>query len=304
MEQLDYSDDIDLYLLEGGYSLQRAPYLPFVKHWAVYRRLTEDFAQSFAGQASDLEGVTFCFWILLDGRPVGGAVLLPNNLGDLFLIPPFDNDFALMEAILPLLVRWSDEKKPIRAQGIADRHLATVQRFGFRLEESRHWMIRPAARLSTRFDDRFELRPLKPEDGPAIASLLEGSFAGGIGHYGAKDRQAHLASVLRFFEDYQAESPCGRASVGVRETKSDMLAAVCMVNLHKALPAVQFIAVAPEYRMHGLASNLLRRAITKLEPDFDWVKLVVTVGNPAEAIYHKMGFVAGDTLHTLAIPSS
>lgn len=302
MTQLAYSDEVDNYPLERGYALQRAPYLAFVNHWAVYRRLTEDFAQSFAGQGADLEGVPFCFWILREERPVGGAVLLPNNIGDLFLIPPYDDDFALMQAILPLLVHWSDDRKPIRAQGIADRHLPTFRRFGFRLEESRHWMIRPAAQLTTRWDPRFELRPLKPDDGPAIASLLESSFAGGIGHYGSRDRQAHLASVLRFFEDYQADSVCGQASVAIMDEESDSLVAVCMVNEHKDLPAIQFIAVAPDYRMHGLASNLLRRAITMLEPAYEWVKLVVTVGNPAEAIYHKMGFVAGDTLNSLSIP--
>ncbi|MBV7336402.1 hypothetical protein KFU94_50860 [Chloroflexi bacterium TSY] len=125
MDYSTYSQDTDRYELKQGFSLHRASNVAFVKAWVVYRRVNEDFTQSFAEQYSDLKDVPFCFWICQDGRKVGGVVMLPNNIGDFFLIPPFTDAFAVLQAILPLLRHWSDPGKDIHAQAMSLHYLDT-----------------------------------------------------------------------------------------------------------------------------------------------------------------------------------
>jgi ribosomal protein S18 acetylase RimI-like enzyme len=293
-----YRDKTDVYQLQQGYALQRADYATFIDHWVIYRRLNEDFAQSFVAQQQDLEGVTYCFWITRNGRSEGGVVLLPNNIGDFFLIPPFSDAFAVLRVIIPLLVDWSLPSKPIHAQGISSQYLPTFQQFGFRVQESRHWMIRPTAVLPTQWQQGYAIRPCRPNDAPAIATLLHDAFTGGIGRFGKRTLSVHQNSVNQFFDSFEADSPAGQASIIV---EAEELAGVCLVNLHKGLPAIQFTAVSPIHRRHGLATNMLCHALTMLAPAYNWAKLAVTIGNPAESVYHKMGFIAGDTLHTLII---
>lgn len=107
---------------------------------------------------------------------------------------------------------------------------------------------------------------------------------------------------MEFFENFDGESACGRASALVLEKASGRIAAVCMVEIHKHLPTIRFVAVAPNYQRCGLATKLLKTAINTLAADYDWVKLAVTEGNPAVIVYQKLGFLTGDILHQLSKP--
>ncbi|MCP5100421.1 MAG: GNAT family N-acetyltransferase [Chloroflexi bacterium] len=304
MTNPSYSNEVDFYELPQGYTLHRAANDEFINAWVIYRNYNEDFAQNFNDQRQELAGVPFCFWIIQNEHRVGGVVLLPNNIGDFFLIPPFPDASDVLQAVMHLLFAWSLPSKPIRAQGISQQYLQSFQQMGFQLQESRHWMIRPTAVSPTTWPAQYTVRPLHPTDTDLIAHLLLDAFKGGIGQYGTRDLEAHQGTVSRFFETFDADTPCGQASLLISDKQTQETAGVCMVNLHKGLPTIQFTAVSPTHRRNSLATIMLTHAISTLAPAYDWVKLAVTIGNPAELVYQKMGFMAGDTLHTLinAVP--
>lgn len=297
-----YSHDIDTYDLSQGHSLHRAQNHEFIKAWVVYRNLNEDFTQSFAARLSELDGVPFCFWVQSDAKRVAGLVMLPNGIGDFFLIPPEQDAALIVTAVMPLLDHWSDSSKPIGAQAIATAYLDAFQQAGFSLQESRFWMIRPTAQINSDWTAEWRVSSLNPEQPEALASLLEASFSGGVGQYGTRDFEAHLKSVNNFFEDYTSDSACGQASAMIINKQTNEFAGLCMVDMHNHLPAIRFVAVHPDYQRRGLATNLLKRAICQLEPHHDWVKLAVSIDNPAVSVYRQLGFLESDTLHQLVKP--
>ena len=299
-----YSNEIDDYDLQEGYRLTRAQTEEFSKWWVVYRDVNEDFAQSFAETQKDLEGVPFCFWVELDHTRVAGVVMLPNGIGDFFLIPPESDAEKLLSIIMPLLEVWSDEQKPIGAQAIPAQYQNAFQAHGFVLQESRHWMIRPTAKIDVKLASEWQMKPLAPQSADEIAKLLEDAFKGGVGQYGRRDFAAHLASVEQFFENYDVDSPCGRASGAVYEQATSKLAAVNMVDLHKGLPTIRFVAVSPEFQRRGLATQLINHAINMVEPTYNWIKLAVTVDNSAVATYQKIGFIPSGILCQLIRPAN
>ncbi|RRO20539.1 GNAT family N-acetyltransferase [Saccharopolyspora rhizosphaerae] len=57
---------------------------------------------------------------------------------------------------------------------------------------------------------------------------------------------------------------------------------------------------APAYA--GLGGLLLRRALARLDEQYARVGLAVTVGNPAQRLYRRLGFEVTDTTMTFAVP--
>ncbi len=205
---------------------------------------------------------------------------------------------------MPLLEHWSNNQKPIGAQAIAPHYIEAFQQVGFVLGESRFWMIRPIEPLLDHWSSEWILSPLASTKASEIAALLEDAFSESIGQYGKRDLAAHLVSVAHFFENYDEDSDCGRASTMIVDKQPAKIAAVCMVDMHKRMPTIRFVAVTPNCRRRGLATKLLKRAINTLAPEYDWVKLALTDGNPAVAVYQNLGFVAGEPLHQLLKPAS
>jgi GNAT superfamily N-acetyltransferase len=299
MNYQKYSSEINKYELGQGFYLQRAENPEFTKFWVVYRNVNEDFAQSFKETQQELTGVPFCFWIMSEKYRIGGAVLLPNGIGDFFLIPPADDAQKILALVMPLLETWSDDQKLIGAQAIQPQYLEAFQSVGFVLEESRFWMIRPTEKIKMEPPNNWSLQVLTVGKSEEIAQLLKSAFSGGVGQYGARDYEAHLSSVEQYFESFEEKSVCGQASTISIDKESGQVLGVCMVEIHKGLPSIRFVAVAPNFQGQGIAKNLINHAINTLEPKYDWVKLAVSVENPAVNVYRKLGFVPSDTLSQL-----
>ena len=297
MQIQTYSNEIHLYNLEEGYSLQRADNQEFTKYWAVYRASNEDFTQSFTQMQEELAGVPFCFWVLNGETRVAGMVMLPNGIGDFFLIPPETDGVKILNIVMPLLAQWSD--KTIKAQEIVSAYLGAFQEVGFNLQESRMWMIRPTQSFEINWPAEWTIEGLKADQSEEIAALFERAFSGSVGEYGTRDLEAHLSSVNNFFGKYAAEDVCGKASALVKDKHTQQVIGGCLVELHHEIPSLRFIAVDPNHGRKGMGTLLLRRAIHTLAGKYNWVKLAVTVGNPAVGLYQNEGFISGDVTHTL-----
>lgn len=129
----DFLRDTETYTLKHGFSLQKAETDTYRKYWAVYRNVGEDFTLDYATRADDLAGLPFGFWIIQDEKRIGGCVMFPNMMGDMFLIPPFSDFYAALDAFFPLLWHWSDGTQPIGADAILPEQVQAFQRMGFRI---------------------------------------------------------------------------------------------------------------------------------------------------------------------------
>ncbi|WP_420799799.1 GNAT family N-acetyltransferase [Paenibacillus mesophilus] len=83
------------------------------------------------------------------------------------------------------------------------------------------------------------------------------------------------------------------ASSLVINKSSNEMVAVCLISLWEELPLVSDIAVIPRYRSNRIASKLLRKALTVLNEEYEILRLFVTIGNSAEALYYNLGFYPG-----------
>lgn len=292
----DFSRETERYDLPNGYALTNVDSTEYGRYWAVYRGINENFVLDYATIAQELAGVPFCYWISHHDKRLGGCIMLPNNIGDMFLIPPFSDWDAVLWAILPLLHHWSD--KPIQAQQILEEQVPAMQRMGFRITQSRRFMIRPTDILDEIALDDFTVKLPKSNDTDAIAALFHMAFSTSTDmEYKERSLEQHLQSVNSYFEQLTPDDICHRASALVYE--NDTLIAASLIQVNKAMPSIRFVAVHPDTQRRGIASRLTKRAITTLHDDYAYVTLAVTDGNPAQALYYQMGFKPTDALYSM-----
>ena len=89
------------------FTLEQADSAEFARWWVVYRRTNEDFSQSFAAQYHNVDDVPYCQWIMQDGQRVGGLIMVGQNVGDFFLIPPFQDAYAALKGTYTSLFPFS-----------------------------------------------------------------------------------------------------------------------------------------------------------------------------------------------------
>lgn len=289
--------------LNDGFALKRADPNAFARHWALYRGIDEDFAPGLAGRAADLEGIPVGFWLERGGVRIGGLALMPNTVGDLFLIPPFSAADRALAALLPALLARSDRARPIWAQGIVATLLPAFLRCGFSLEEQRRWMAIPTGRALGDAPDLpgdLVATPPTADHAEGIAALLDRAFRGTVGSYGRRELDDWRTSMTRYLERFDPATPEGAASLLLIGADGEP-AALALYAEHKGLPSLQFLATDPERRRQGVATALLHHGLGRLVADADWLKLAVTCGTAAERLYVDLGFQSGPAVATLRL---
>ena len=298
-----FSKDTTHCELADGYALVSAPERAFGISYAVYRKTNTEFFQTFLEYGSDLEGLHYCFWVTRHGERVGGIIIRPNHIEGLFVIPPFIDAYRVLEAAMPVLLDWSDPTKDIEAVDVLPHELDLYHRLGFRADCIRRHMIRPTQAFDVGWESRFEAIVPAEEHQPAIASLLHESFTGGVAKYGTCGLDDWRTNIARFARR-KTSYPDASTLVFDRDTGALVGACLTWLDVEDAIAGIGWLAVSPSYQRRGLATRMLKRAMTVLSGKCPLVKVQVFVGNPAEALYYRLGFLPGVDRHTLSMPAS
>ncbi|MCA9982984.1 MAG: GNAT family N-acetyltransferase [Anaerolineales bacterium] len=280
------------YPLSGGLTLHKAAESAFVSAWIAYRASQDAAFGALADLRATLAGVPFLYWVQREQQPLAGLIMLPNNIGDFFLIPPQQHCDPILAALLPLLQAWSNPGKPIRAQMIAAEYQAAFVAQGFTVSESRRRMIRPVSPMVSELPAGFQLIPLNESHRPGLPSLLQAGFTGSPGSYGERTVAQWASSVDQFWTNFEPSSALAQACLLVEEVATKEIVAVLMSDRLEGLAAFRFVATLPAYRGRGLARALLVAGLAALAGHEPWVQLTVTCGNPAEILYDRLGFRA------------
>lgn len=277
---------------QTGFNVRQAESREFARYWAVYRG-AEDFPASYVEGSSELVGVPFCRWFYHQGQRVGGCVMRPNHISDIFVIPPFEDWTALVADIQAHIVRQSQAGVPIVAEGIPDEAMSAFEAAGYRLADSQRWLLRPTSTLPED-PEPLRLRPVQTSDAEALTALLQAAYTHGV-H--SPDVQA-VPTVEGYFAQASECLPCHAASACHHDAQGQLCGAV-LLNLHHGQPMFYALAVHPAHRGHGIGRGLIEHAVRELAPHFAYVKLVIQHSNPAQPLFRRLGFAAGKVMHRM-----
>lgn len=100
-----------------------------------------------------------------------------------------------------------------------------------------------------------------------------------------------------------------QASTLVRDAERNLLVGACLISLQRSntrpdnpYACISMIGVRPEYCRQGLATRMVRNALSVLHGHRPILKFGVAAGNPAEAFYQNLGFLAGPAHYVLLMP--
>ncbi|HCQ89062.1 MULTISPECIES: GNAT family N-acetyltransferase [unclassified Clostridium] len=292
----NYSKEIDIYNLGDGYELQRAEQESFSKYYATYYGLQKAngwFKKNYDIMRSIIDEEDECFWILKGGRKIGGALIKPNFIEGVFLIPPYSDEYEVLKKLKEILVYWSDFDKPIEASTVDSSQVELYEKLGFIKVESGRWMIRPTEVFNINWEDDYYVRSPKREDELKMGKLLHEAFQNNEGLNFNYSVDEYTKWVKEYFDSNLDVELLNRASTLVYDKATKELVGVCYISMWQEWPLVSQIAVKPSYAGKGIGTKMLKSALTVLNEEYPVIRLYVHVGNKAEELYHNLGFLKG-----------
>lgn len=294
------------YDLKENYYIEKANVKEFSVYFATYEVFPMNiwFRQGFDVFCSILEGNDSCFWIKNDNGTIGGVLLEPNYMNCLFLIPPHEEYDKVLSYLKDILIVWSDSSRKI-VVGVVKPHLLRYYlRLGFREGESRRCMIRPTETFNVDWDNEYKIVLPAKESLNDIAHLFHESFDGGADNQGKMSAEEHRSEINKYFEEYYDSEILRNASTLIYDKKSNQLVGACLISLWEGWANIYDVAVHPDSRGKSLATNMIKTALNVLKEHYPVLRLFVTLGNGAEMVYHKLGFLAGTETTEMYLPEN
>ena len=284
------SKELTLYDLGDNYSLEKVNWQEFSVYFAVYQIFDDNiwFRQSFKKSCDILESCETCYFIKKEGQRIGGVLLEPNSMYCLILEPPYNDYDTILSKLKQLLLTWSDPLTPIVVGGVKPDHIHYYHRQGFESVESRRCMIRPTELFE--IDWPNDIAIIQPDE--SRKSELSDLFVGAFGESGDAISKRE-ASLDYYFEHVTKGSPLNKASTLLYDQTTHELVGACLISLWEEWPNVFDLAVKPSHQNKGFGTKMIKRVLTELKDYYPVLRLFVTLGNDAEMLYHKMGFLAG-----------
>ncbi len=270
-----------------------------VKHWDLRLAVSQD--NPFASDES-------FFWIKVCEKKVGGVLIEPNVLARIFIIPPFNNFYEILKLLKKLLLKWSDTNKNIYVYQISPEQAHYFEMLGFWPVKNRRWMMRPTEVLDFTWQDNVIVNTPEQNKNIEIARLFYESFKGGVDwQIGVRKNgqgrtyEDYLDEVDNYFSN--TDELLMEASTLIYDKTNNKLIGACLISYLEEWPLIHTVGVHPSYKGRNLAKTMIKKALTVLHKEYSILRLFVTIGNLAEAVYYELGFVSGVEFKNYYLPA-
>lgn len=227
-----------------------------------------------------------CYFVTTsEGEKIGGLILLEDRISFPFLISPFSDRVAFWAFILK-----NFKRKAIR--GVLNDDAKILPMFSYVAKTCGQVMCRPADySLKCELNENFICRQFDLSDSETVAQTLQKSYHGSFleSINGTQTLEQSLSDI-----DYLSKA-YGNLSLSrlVADKNSGEIVGVALCGELNGYIEIGELCVLPQYRGRGIAQFLLTDAVKNAYGKAPYVKLFVRVGNDAQYLYHKLGFVGG-----------
>lgn len=269
----------------------------FAVYQTIYSQADIEMWYDWNARLNDTKWSDDCYFVYCDGEKIGGALIAPNLVMFPFLIAPYCDRRLFWKYILKHARELSYENE-IQFKGMLTDDVAILMSFGVEIWRQRQIMCRPTDNLRYTLHDDFYIETPKKSDISEIANVLRKSFIDGISYrvFGEDDIEQVKTNIRDCYERYQGTNSLNQTVVVKRKANSSIVGG-CIAGINpkmtNAFAGIDELFVLPEYRGEGLAETMLKHSITSAFPVTSVMKLHVLMGNPAESLYRKLGFVSG-----------
>jgi len=302
-----WSKDATSYALSDQFSLLKAE----AKDWNIYYSVYYNQAYNgfFKEYGYEVHDSDHLFWIFRGESKVGGVIVSENTMSNLFFIPPFNDELKLVKLLKQLLIDFSDGSRDILVFDVLPPQVDLFARAGFWIGAERsRWMQRPTEVIDIEWDDDLRIeKPRRLANELDIAEAMFESFKGGVN--AARRNHTSRESYIFDLQHPIFTDTMVNASTLVYDKATNKLVGVCLLFMadqrRTFYPGLYIFGVHPSYRKRGIASNMLKRALTELHGEYPIMRLGLLQGTYAESVYYNLGFMPADVeVEVCVLPTS
>lgn len=272
-----------------SFSLVQADKDLFAVYQTMYSNADIEMWYDWNRRLDDTKWTDQCFFVLSGGQKIGGVIITDDRIMYPFLISPFCDRVAFWSFVLKHSQREN-------IGGVLAKDARILLMLGYKVVTVNQVMCRPADILNNHLPDGFVCRPIDmTKQAEEIGNVVIKGYKGGICNEinGAATLKSAIDDVIDVLNIYSSTN----FSHIIAEKASNQIVAICLAGIGRNYThnytEIADICVLPEFRGIGLAKYMIGRVITDAYGTSPFVKLFVYVGNNAEYLYHKMGFIPG-----------
>ncbi|MBD3921986.1 GNAT family N-acetyltransferase [Paenibacillus sp. PR3] len=273
------------------YQIEQAERDLFAVYQVLYANADIEMWYDWKARLEDTKFTDQCYWVVRDGVRIGGAIIMNDTVIYPFLIAPFADRTIFWKTL------FSCCKTIIHIRGVLSQDVEILQSFAYRLDVTRQVMCCPTdPDIVAALPEGYSLHVLDQSvDRTALARAIREGYVGGTDYeiYGTPTEEEVKKDVERLLQIYAPNN----LSLYLWNDQDQRIAGLCIAGISAAIPLrfaeIGEICVLPSYRNRRLGEYMLNWIRAKAHPYAPVVKLCVTVGNSAEGLYRKAGFIPG-----------
>jgi ribosomal protein S18 acetylase RimI-like enzyme len=242
--------------------------------------------------------------IFKDDVPIGGITINNNHFSSPFLIPPFC-DIKEFWGVVINYSKEANKNDTLYFDYIPESNVDIITSLGAGKRWAQRRMYRPTAEYNIKPDDKFYLTiPRKIDKNEIIRVVYEAHLNGYTSTVYGEPHISYIEETInrRFISFSQTNTLHFGTIVKTKDTNK--IAAVCIAGIYPDSPndfsTIHQVSVLPTYRKQGLAQAMILNSINAAHMSSPVIGLGVLVGNPAELLYQKLGFIGGPAYFNLA----
>jgi GNAT superfamily N-acetyltransferase len=285
--------------IEDGLRLVYQEPKEYTRYYSIYHG--QKYGESYFRRSSEtlVEVATIfdCGYFIMEGETIiGGVLLKPNFLSDLFVVPPYKDYEGLASKLLNYLKKISSTEDKIIVREVVEEHVATYEQLGCKVHEMNIWMIRPAEPMKAILPEGYSSRAVLREDANYIACLLMKAYRANPAYKQIGTKEDYLLHVNEFIDQHKHNKIMDECSRVVIDTHSNTIVGVCLHMEFEEYPLIMSLVVDPDHQQRGIGRYLLTHSIHSSSDGYPATRLSVIKGNEAIKLYEDIGFLRSKTI--------
>ncbi|WP_160687634.1 GNAT family N-acetyltransferase [Clostridium sp. C2-6-12] len=241
--------------------------------------------------------------IFKDSVPIGGIIIHNNHFSSPFLIPPFCHTEEFWHTVINYSKKNS-KNEILYFDNIPESHVDALISLGATKRWAERRMYRPTAEFKIKLNDDFYFTTPKEIDKDEIIQVVYEAHLNGhtFKVYGDPGISYTEGEINRRFVLFSQTNTLHFGTI-VKTKDTNKIIAVCIAGIYpdsqNNFSTINQVSVLPEYRRQGIAQAMMMNSINIAHTISPVIGLGVLVGNPAELLYKKLGFIEGPPYFSL-----
>jgi len=286
------------------YKLVQANNDLFATYHAVYSNADFDMCYDWNERLMGLRICKDYYFLYRDTVIIGGLIITLNTISNPFLVAPF-TDRELFWNIILKQMREIISEEVININNLHQLDVDMLLACGASKKWSQQRMNRPTEILEVKNIPQYKLFTPNENDIPEIVQVVYNAHAHDFTSqtYGGPNYSDVEKAIKRRVVSFSQTNTLHLSTVA-KERETSKIVGVCIAGIYpdssNNFSTIHQVSVLPCYRRQGIAEMMMTHTISIAHSISPVIGLGVLVGNPAEKLYRKLGFVAKSSFTDLA----